>query len=228
MLTVDEVVKVVPANVKNNISQTMIDQINNAVSDPIMAEEIQRNFLSYTGVLKDGKFKIQDYMNAVMFVSYKLMNNSNQEAWIKTFPKRYQELVARNTDNKTIAAYVAMYNKGKLVNAILEQTLVPVWVYNQHNYQKAINVQMELMTTSQSDMVRTTAANSILTHLTKPKEAANTISIDIKESSGMTELKGMLTQVAREQRAAIEAGATAKTIAAQKIIDVESEPSEPC
>ena len=60
------------------------------------------------------------------------------------------------------------YNKNKLVNLILEQSMIPSWVLNQDMYQKALNVQCELMLTANSEKV-SDAANSILTHLKPPQ-----------------------------------------------------------
>lgn len=51
----------------------------------------------------------------------------------------------------------------------------------QHIYQKAINVQADLMSNANSEMVRMQAANSILTHLAKPKEVGPLINLDLRE-----------------------------------------------
>lgn len=222
-LTVDQVEKALPANLKNSATQALTDQINNIVADPLVAEQVRNNFISYTSVLKEGKFKTEDYLHAVTYVSFKLMGLSNQDAYFRTFPTRHAALVAKGTSSKDISAYVSAYNRGKLVNLILEQTLVPTWVLNQDLYQKAINTQADLMMNAQSEMVRTTAANSILTHLAKPKEAGPLINLDMRETSGMNELKDMLRNLAEKQREAIQGGnLTTKDIAEQKVIEGES------
>jgi hypothetical protein len=200
----------------------LVDMINNVVSDPVIAEQIRENFLSYTAVLKDVKFKTEDYLNAVAYVSFKLMGLSNQDAYFRTFPQRHAALVAKGTSSKDISAYVSAYNKGKLVNLILEQTLVPTWVLNADVYQKAINTQADLMINAQSELVRTQAANSILTHLAKPKAAGPLINLDMRENSGMNELRNVLTELATRQRDLIQNGqATTKEIADQRIIEGE-------
>lgn len=218
-LTVDQVAKALPPNLKGAATQSLTDQINNAVSDPVVAEQIRNNFISYTSVLQEGRFKTEDYLNAVVYVSHKLMGLSNQEAYFKTFPHRHAALVAKGTSNKDIAAYVAAYNRGKLVNLILEQTLVPTWVLNQDLYQKALNTQADLMANAQSEMVRTTAANSILTHLAKPKEAGPLINLDMRDSSGMSELKDTLKSLAAKQLELIGNGVPTKSIAEHDIIE---------
>lgn len=221
-LTVSQVEQALPPNLKHMASQQFVDQINNMVADPLVAEQVRNNFISYTSVLRDGKFKTEDYLHAVTYVSFKLMGMSNQDAYFKTFPQRHANLVAKGTSSKDIATYVSAYNRGKLVNLILEQTLVPTWVLNQHMYQEALNTQAELMIHAQSEMVRTTAANSILTHLAKPKEVGPLINLDLRENSGMNELKSMLVAVAKQQKEAIEAGVSPKAIAEQRLIEGES------
>jgi hypothetical protein len=223
MLTREMVERALPSTLKAAATQVFTDQINNIVSDPLVAEQVRENFLSYSSVLRDGKFKTEDYLHAVTFVSFKLMGHSNQDAYFKTFPQRYQTLLAKGATPKDISSYVAMYAKGKLVNLILEQSLVPSWVLNQHLYQEAINTQAELMRTANSEKVRAEAANSLLTHLSKPKDAGPLVAIDLRETSGMIELRGMLTQLAQKQLQAIEGGISTREIAAQRIIDVESE-----
>lgn len=223
MLTVQQVEKAVPPNLKSAITPQFVDTLNNLSSDPVMAEQMRENFMSYTNVLKEGRFKTEDYLSAVMYVSYKLMNYTNLDAWGRTFPNRYQALVSRGTSSKDIAAHVSAYNKGKLVNLIMEQTLVPSWVLNQDLYQKALNVQADLMANAMSEKVRSDAANSILTHLAKPKDNINTqINIGIGENSGMNELRETLSKLAEQQQQLINQGVSTKSIAAQTIIDVEA------
>jgi hypothetical protein len=219
MLSREQVELALPANLKSAATQQLTDKINNIVADPIVAEQVRENFLSYSSVLKEGRFKTEDYLNAVVYVSHKVMGLNNKEAYAKTFPARYAQLVANNVSDKDISAYVAAYHKGKLVNLIMEQTLVPVWIVNQDVYQKAINVQADLMMNANSEKVRSDAANSILTHLAKPKESAALVQVNLGENSGMSELKDMLANLARKQTELIENGVDTRLIAAQPLIE---------
>jgi len=223
LLTLDQVQRALPANLKNSATQQLVDNLNNIASDPILAEQLRENFISYTSVLREGRFKTEDYLNAVMYVSFKLMGDSNQDAYFKTFPQRYQMLIAKGASSKDISAYVSAYNKGKLVNLILEQSLVPTHVLNAHVFQQAINTQVELMTDPDvSPKVRSDAANSLLTHLKKP-EAKAELNINVGEQSGMNELRSALERLARQQQDSISGGhATVVDIAESKIIEGES------
>lgn len=222
MITKEELAKALPPNLKGAATQAFADMVNNVTTDPVLAEQIRNNFLSYTGVLRDGKYKTEDYLHAVTYCSFKLLNMSNQEAYFRTFPQRHAALVAKGVPTKDIAAYVSAYNKGKLVNAILEQSLVPTWVLNQDMHQKALNTQFEIMNdTNVSPKVRVEAANSLLTHLQKPKEVGPLINFDMRENSGLNEIQEALRKLASGQQAAIMSGTTIKDIADQNIIEAQ-------
>ena len=221
MLTVDVVSRNLPATLRGNVDQAFVDKINSITNDPALAETIRENFISYTGVLREGKYKTDDYLAAVVYVSHKMMGMSNQDAYCKTFPDRYTALLAKGATAKDISAYASMYNKGKLVNAVLEQTLIPMWVLNQDVYQKAINTQADIMANSSNDMARTAAANSILVHLAKPKDAAININLGMQDNSGMDALKNTLRELAQQQQTLIQQGVSTKSIAESRIIDVE-------
>lgn len=226
-LSIEDVARALPENLKGAATQELTDRINTASGDPVLDEAVRENFVTYSSVLRDGRFKTADYLNAVMYVSFKLMGHSNLEAYQRTFPKRYADLVNRNTSSKDISAYVSAYNKGKLVNMILEQSLVPVWVLNQHTYQEAINTQAHLMVHAQSEKVQCEAANSILTHLAKPKDAVPLIQLDVTNNNGIESLKDMLKQLATRQLEAIEMGVDTREIAAQPLIEKKSAEHEP-
>lgn len=219
MLTRAEVQRALPDTSKLTVTQQMVDHLNMIGQDPLLLENLRDNFVSYTSVLQDGRYKAEDYVTAVTYCTFKLMGMSNQDAYMHTFPNRHATLVAAGKTKKEISAYVAAYSKGKLVQAILEQAVIPVWLYNQDVYQKAINVQAKLMISAESELVRTQAANSLLTHLAKPKDSVPLINIDMRQSSGMAELQNMLAALAEKQVNMIDQGMTAKEIAAQRLVE---------
>lgn len=223
-LTEDQLKYALPAKLKRSINQELVDQINKTLDDPDMYEQYRDNFLSYTSVMQDGRFKIADYISAVKYVSHKLMGASNIEAYTKTFPDKYQRFIAQGVAAKDIASYVTAYNKSKLVNLIMEQTLVPSYVLNQDLYQKALNVQAELMITAKSEKVRSDAANSLLTHLKMPETQKVELEIGVKEDGSIAALRATTLELARQQRLMVQAGAmNAQEVAHSKlVVDVEA------
>jgi hypothetical protein len=220
MLSKEDIERSLPTQVKLHINDEFVRLFNEVSDNPIVAEEIRNNFVSYATVVRDGQFKVLDYFNAVKYVSYKILGYSNKDSYKLTFPERYQNLVAENVSDKDISSYVAAYNKNKLVNLILDQTLIPVHVLNANIYQQAINVQADLMLTAKSEKVKCDAANSLLTHLKRPETKQIELQIGTKDSSDLKDLKETLRQLASAQMQQINSGSSAKDVARQSIIDV--------
>lgn len=201
MLTLSEVQETLPANHRVHITQEMVDQLNALSKDPEEARNMRENFVSFSKVLQDGKFKLGDYVRAVMYVSRKIMGKSNLDSYRQTFPERYQRMVAEGKPSKDIAAFVSAYNKGKLVNMVMEQAIVPTWILNQHMFQDALNTQFEIMNDiNESGRVRVEAANSLLTHLKKPEAVKAELSVEVGLNDGMQVLQEQLAQMAALQR----------------------------
>jgi len=217
-ITIEQFRGALPTYCRENLKPEMVDNINAAISNPILRENYRENLISYTHVLNEGKFKMTSYIDAVKYVSCKLMGATNTQAYIKTFPDRYQRFLDRNVNPDDIASYVSAYNKNKLVNLILEQTLVPTYVLNADMYQKALNTQVELMTTANSEKVRTDAANSILTHLKRPEAKKVEIDIGVKHDSAIDDLRDAVKDLAQAQKESIiSGGSTVEQIAHSNI-----------
>lgn len=217
-MTLDELQEALPKQLKRYGNQEFLDKVNNAITDPEVAQIVRENFVGYISVLAEGKFKTEDYLSAVTYVSYKLMGYSNKDSYAKTFPQRWQRHALLGTSEKDLSAYIAAYNKNKLVNLILEQSLIPTWVLNQDVYQKAINAQMELMTNATSELVRTQAANSILTHLKPPEIKKVELDIGMKQGSTLEDLKATMVALAERQKELITQGVPAKAIAHEPMV----------
>ena len=225
-LTAEQFKQVLPDKVKKSVSQELIDQINSTLSEPEMYEAYRDNLLSYSKVMADGRFKIDQYISAVKYVSHKLMGATNIEAYSKTFPDKMQRFAAQGVSAKDIASYVTAYNKSKLVNLIFEQTLIPSYVLNQDLYQKALNTQAELMVSAKSEKVRCDAANSLLTHLKMPETQKVELEIGVKEDSAIAALRATTMELARQQRLMLEAGAmNAQEVAHSRLV-IEGEARE--
>lgn len=221
-LTVEQFRDALPEKVKKSVNQELIDQVNLTLSDPELYEAYRDNLVSYTKVMQDGRFKVADYICAVKYVSHKLMGCTNTEAYSKTFPDKIVRFHAQGVSSKDIASYITAYNKNKLVNLVFEQTLIPSYVLNQDLYQKALNVQAELMVSALSEKVRCDAASSLLTHLKMPEVHKVELDIGMKEDGSIAALREATMALARQQRMMIESGMSdAKEIAHARVIHAE-------
>jgi len=220
-VTQSQVRQALPSQYNERMVKAVTARLNSLDSEQGDGYVLRENFISYAKVLSQGKFKVRDYLSAIVFVTHKLTGCSNKEAYQKTFPDRYARL---EQDNPTeIAAYVSGYARTKLVTLILEQSLVPTWVLNQDIYQKAVNVQADLMVNARSEMVRMKAADSLLTHLKKPDAAQTFINMDMRDSSGLSELRSSLVALAQQQKEMIQGGMNVGKVMQQSLVfDMEN------
>lgn len=221
-LTIEQLKSVMPKRQKQNVTQEFVDKINSMVEEPEFRDNFRENILGYIDVLNDPTTSLKGYLRAVKYVSFKIMGFSNQESWLRTFPERFQRLCDENKPEAYVRSLVCAYNKGKLVNQILDQSLVPTWVLNNDKFQAAINVQAGLMVHAKSEKVRADAANSLLTHLKRPEAAKVEIDIAVKQEDTIGEMRRAAIELVDAQRRAIEQGMeNAATIAESKIIEGE-------
>ena len=227
-LTTEQFKLALPEKMKKSVNQELIDKINATLSDPELYESYRDNLVSYSSVMADGKFQLSKYIDAVKYVSYKLMGRTNIDAYSLTFPQKIQDFNAKGVSPKDIASYITAYNKSKLVNLIYEQTLIPTWVLNQDLYQQALNTQAQLMLTAKSEKVRSDAANSLLTQLKPPEVKKVELDIGVKEDGSIAALRNATMQYAEIQRQAISLKqATAQEVAHTNFIDVEAKEIKP-
>lgn len=222
-LTLETLKATMPKRMRHNINQDLVNKLNKLVTDPDERVYFRENLLSYTHVLQDPNIKLEAYIHAVRYVSYKLMGMNNQEAWIKTFPDRYQRILNDGKSDAHLRATVSGYNKNKIVATVYEQALIPVHVLNADVFQQAVTTQALLMTDPNvSDKVRSDAANSLMTHLKPPEARKLTLDVAVAEDDSLRELRHAVTDLAKAQRQAIEAGVEdAKRIAESKLIPAE-------
>jgi hypothetical protein len=221
-LTTEVLQRVMPKNIKYKVDQKLVDKINSTFSDPVLMEQYRDNLISYTHVMKEGKFKMEQYLDAVRYVGFKVMGDSNIEAYTKTFPARYTYYVANGTSQKDLASHVTSYNKNKLVNLIYEQTLIPTHILNADLYQKSLNHLAYLMLNARSEKVQSDSASSLATQLRAPETKKFELDIGIKESKTLEELRISTSKLVAQQKVMLAEGLmNAKEIAHSTIIEGE-------
>ncbi len=222
-ITHDQLKQALPKNLRRKITPQLVDKINGIIVDPMIGESFRDNLLGFTEVMTGGKFKLSQYINAIKYVSYKLLGQSNINAWMATHPESWQRLVDEGNTKKDISSYVAAYNKTKLVNLIYEQTLVPTHILNAHLFQEALNAQATLMNHAKSEMVRTNAANSLLMHLKRPEAQKVELDIGFKEDESIQALRASTLALVEQQKKMLTAGhMNALEIAESELIIVEA------
>lgn len=219
-LTQTEIMSAVPAHLRTAITPAFVDKLNNMAADPLVAEEFEKNFVSYSKVLLEGKYKTEDYLNAIAYVTYKMLGHSNQDAYKLTFPDRNRKMVSAGYDPKQISSFVSAYHKGQLVSAILTQTIIPAFVLHQSKFHDAVITLAEISNdTGALNKDRVAAADSLLRHLTPPTAKEINLNLGVQESSGMTELREAMLGMARQQQELVREGFSVKQIAEAPLIE---------
>lgn len=222
VLTIEQFQEALPEKMKKSVNKEIIDQINKTLSDPELYEQYRDNLLSYTRVMQDGKFKITQYLDAVKYVGFKLMGMTNQEAYSRAFPEKMARFMLQNVAAKDIASYVTAYNKSKLVTLLYEQTMIPTSILNQDLFQKALNVQAELMMTANSEKVRCDAANSLISALKPPETKKVELNVGMREDQSISSLREATLELVAQQKQMIQSGlANAQQVAHSKVIEGE-------
>lgn len=199
------------------LNQELVDKVNKIIDDEEFRETYRDNFLSYSTIMQNPRFRISDYIMAVKFISLKLKGNTNIVSYAMTFPDRYQRLIDIDKTPDQIKGHVSAYFQTSLVRQILEQSLVPHYILNQDLYQKALNTQATLMLTAKSEKVRSDAANSILTHLKMPEIAKVQLDVTVKEDDSIAELRRTTMGLVKKQQEMLESG----VMNVQEIVELE-------
>ena len=223
MLALESVRKLVPKNQRTLITQEFLDKLEASVSDSLVAEQFKENFVTYLNVLSKGKYKMEDYINAVKYVSFKLLGYSNINAYIATFPERYERLKAEGQTQ--IEAFVSMYNKNKLVMQIYEQTIVPSYVLNAPMHQQALNTLAAMIIDDDvRGMTKVKACEAILQYTKQPDIVKGELTIGIEQSDTINDLREITENLAdtyREKKK--KKGMKLKDVAEADIIDITPE-----
>lgn len=206
MLSESQFKTALPPQMHGAVTPDLMQMINSALKNTEAMEIYKENLLSFTSVLQQGKFKLSSYVNAVRYVSFKIMGSSNKDAYIRAFPDKYQRFLQEGVVEKDIASYITAYNKSRLVNLIFAQAQIPTYILNAPLFQRAINVQADLMLNAKSEMVRFQAANSLLTHLKAPETTKVELDIGITHNTVIDDYEKAMLRMVEKQKELILAG----------------------
>ncbi len=217
-LTEDQFKAALPANMTKSVNPILMMRINNTLSSEQEWDNYRENLLDYVGVLQQGKFKMENYLNAVRYVGFKVMGFNNITSYKRTFPDKYVKFVNDGVSAKDISSYSTAYNQSKLVNLIFEQTLIPTHIINAPTFQKAINKQVSIMNNEDASFkVQSDAANSLLMHLKAPEVKKVELDIGLNTNSVIDDYQEAMSAMVAQQLELIKAGGDVKQIANAKI-----------
>lgn len=212
-LDVDELKSALPRELRGKLNDGVIAHIDKLITHPELEHNFKDNLIGFSSVLREGKYKLTDYINACRYVSHVCLGDKNETAYRKTFPTRYRKLVDSKASDKKISAYVSAYNRTKLVQEILAQRITPASVMFNDVFIEAILESSELMRSSKSDIVRQKAAEVLIREL-KPKEDTQ-INLKIENENTQSHIQDLMEATKRlteQQMEIIKQGGKLKDI----------------
>ncbi|MBS7344274.1 MAG: hypothetical protein KIG60_01185 [Caryophanon sp.] len=218
-LSKEDFVTALPSNVTKGVNSAVVDYVNEALADQDTRERFKENLFNYNKILSEGKYKVSDYISAVMYISFKSMNYTNIEAFERAFPEKMARYTREGKTMDQIHNFVSAYNRTKLVVALTAQAIIPTHILNQDLYQESINVNAKLMRNASREDVRQRAAEFLATHLAPPVD--NKVKLDIGVSEDfLSELRNATDRLVDGQLEDIRSGrTTAAQIARTRIIE---------
>jgi len=197
---------------RNWASQELVTTLNSLETDG--ADLVRENWLTHANVLREGIYSMDQYTTAIKYVSLKQIGHTNQQAYSIALSDRYQDLRAKGYDDQRISSHVAAYHRGALVQKLLAQSTIPLYMLYADEAHQAIAVLVDVMTSENSSQkTRAEAADKLLTHVKRPEAAKIELEVSQKAADGMNELTVMMRDLAQRQLAAIAQGGNVKQVA---------------
>lgn len=218
----------------NLITDELVDYLNSLASDePDKAELIMDNLYTYSFIMNNTSYSVQQYVNAVKFASCVLMHMTNIDAYKFTYPDRYRRLelkyshLSESERRDKMSPSVSAVANSKLVVTLLSQVQIPTKLLNLGVLQRAINVEVELMETARSEAVKEKAASTLIQYLGAEDQHSVELDVGVKQGAIVEEYERALLFLVGEQEKLIKKGGDVKTIAnvSMKIQDAEIEES---
>lgn len=195
------------------------DAITNLVND-IQDEDFRKDYIEniyqYREAMKIGGCGLEVYLNAVRFATYITMGFTQTEAYRYTFPEKIAILRKRHLEEGikeystkgTIAGRASGYAHSKMVQKLLEVSIVPDHIIYRDLHHSAIKILANVMQdTEVSPKTRVEAADSILKHTTKPDavvQKESTISVLDKIQKMSDNLASKQLQALNQKNVTIE------------------------
>jgi len=118
------ILQTLPKKRHNTITDDLVTDLNRLLSaeEIDVQESIVENFVTYSKIVQSGKYSIEQYLNAIKYVSFKLMDYSNIEAYQKAYPERYEKHI-RKYEAEGYSPEKAKSKIGSVVNSVAYGTL---------------------------------------------------------------------------------------------------------
>ena len=212
-ISLEELSEMLPNSLQSKANQQFLNKVNNIITNPLEADLVRDNVIGYMSIMSTGRYSIDQYLNAVRYASFKAGGQNNKTAYANTFPLKHANFVDRGLSAKDISAYVSAYNNSKLVQALIEQIIIPSWLRNQDIYQETINKLFTTLLSTKSEHIIGVLGNILLTHTAAPQEAMLKVEATVTQGdSALDALKASASALPELQINALKSGTSGLTV----------------
>ncbi|NOQ48132.1 MAG: hypothetical protein GQ576_03180 [Methanococcoides sp.] len=205
------------------VSQDTLDEINKLAENPEYGPEFLDCYLDHLNIFKDNpKRSHTQYLSAIKFFSLVEAENTLTDAYIKTFPGRYEDRCKNkpyeDRDKSIMRGEASRYNNSMLVNEIRKVAAIPVQLIHRHVLHEAILEQADLMRNAKSEMVRQKAGACLITELKPMEDQVLNVKVEDNTGSVIEDLRKAAEKLAAAEYQSVMAGVPLKVIADADII----------
>jgi hypothetical protein len=200
-------------------TKRVIEDITKYHTDP---EGFQDRLVSWSSVLKKGRYRLDDYVKAVEYCTLRAADTSQLDSYQVCFPNRCNRVengvVVRKPEG-TIRALSSLYDKGDLVQGILSQMQIPLHIMFMSESYKAVMKLVQLSQTAESERVQMEAADRLLFHIKSPEIKKVELSVGFQADDTINSINAALDKFAEIAHDRIKAG----MVTAVDVIEYKSE-----
>lgn len=202
------------------------DAVDKALTDPATGQYLRENIVGFKSILRGTRHTINDYINACRFCCLVTSGATDIDAFHAVFPDRFKFLTQPGKSANNLGSGIRAYKRTFLVQRIMEQVRVPLYLLHADQRVRALNTLCEIMEDEDvHPRDRVAAASSLATQLAPPKEALHKVEITNNQSDDIiTQLVGTIGKFVDQQQLALNSGkVTVAELGQTKIIDHDSQ-----
>jgi hypothetical protein len=228
----EKIMRFLPKGNREEVSNAVMKKISEFETAGIDQNYGEEMLLTHMGVLKECRASMDEYVNAVKFCCLVMGGMSAYKAWEIVFPEKANEVRERN-GGELNTSWSAMYNKSKLVTALMAAMYVPVYLVYQPLNAWAIQKQYELargIGANSGDrvtpVVQQKAAEALYEMTKMPEDNTIQLKIGMDEESKNVQksLFEQLAVVAANQKKLLESGGDIREVAKLNISKMGDDP----
>ena len=214
-LTLDFVQSQITPQQRLTVGEETVAEIQKLAEDPEYGEVFLDCYIDHLNIYKNNtRGSHKQYLNAVKFFSLVEAGNSLTDAYIKTFPERFeartQPRFGKSSDlpenpKEIMRGEASRYNATQMVNDIRKVATIPVQLIHRHLLHEAILVNANLMNNARSEMVRQKAADTLIRELKPAEDTQIEVAVAVK-STVIEDYESVMRAMVQKQKELIAEG----------------------